>query len=112
MVIPVADGVEILSYFAAILLVDGIFKHATFCKFICPIGQFNFVAATLSPLEVEVRDQQVCSSCHTKDCIRGRREPASDLVVLQRGCELALFLPAKAGNMDCTFCLDCVHASR
>jgi ferredoxin len=100
----------ILGYFAAILLVDGIFKHATFCKFICPIGQFNFVAATVSPLEVEVRDQQVCSSCNTRDCIRGRRDPTSDLVVLQRGCELALFLPAKAGNMDCTFCLDCVHA--
>src|SRR6185503_11736207 len=27
-----------------------------------------------------------------------------------RGCELALFLPAKVGNLDCTFCLDCVQA--
>jgi hypothetical protein len=27
-----------------------------------------------------------------------------------RGCELALFQPSKVGNMDCTFCLDCVHA--
>src|SRR5262249_3887548 len=26
------------------------------------------------------------------------------------GCELHLFLPRKAGNMDCTACLDCVHA--
>ena len=47
--------------------------------------------------------------CHTKDCIRGRREPVSDLVTI-RGCELALFQPRKVGNMDCTFCLDCVHA--
>jgi ferredoxin len=100
----------IVGYFAAILLVDGLFKHAAFCKFICPIGQFNFLASTVSPLEVEVRDREVCPSCHTKDCIRGRRDPASDLVVLQRGCELALFLPSKVGNMDCTFCLDCVHA--
>jgi hypothetical protein len=30
--------------------------------------------------------------------------------VLQRGCELRLFLPSKVGNMDCTLCLDCVHA--
>src|SRR4030095_2201564 len=28
----------------------------------------------------------------------------------QRGCELALFQPKKSGNMDCTFCLDCIHA--
>jgi hypothetical protein len=104
----------IVGYFAAVLLVDGLFKHATFCKYVCPIGQFNFIAATASPLEVAVRDHEVCDTCGTKDCIRGRREPAgrtdSELVILRRGCELALFQPAKVGNMDCTFCLDCVHA--
>jgi ferredoxin len=100
----------IVGYFAAVLLVDGLFKHATFCKYICPIGQFNFLAATVSPLEVQVRDLHVCSGCHTKDCIRGRHAPDADLVILQRGCELALFQPSKFGNMDCTFCLDCVHA--
>ena len=31
-------------------------------------------------------------------------------VIVQRGCELGLFLPAKVGNIDCTFCLDCVQA--
>ena len=100
----------IVAYFVAALLVDSVFKHASFCKFVCPIGQFNFVASTLSPFEVKVRDMDVCSACKTKDCIRGRREPSNQLVVLQRGCELALFQPRKAGNMDCTFCLDCIHA--
>jgi len=115
-----------LAYFAAVLLIDGLFKHASFCKFVCPIGQFNFIASTLSPLEVQVRDQGVCNRCATKDCIKGRREVAATgnlarsqnsvggtapaLVILQRGCELALYLPRKVGNMDCTFCLDCVHA--
>src|SRR5580704_8645923 len=99
----------IVAYFFSVLVVDGFFKHASFCKFVCPIGQFNFVASTLSPFEVKVREQDVCTRCHTKDCIRGRREPISDLVTI-RGCELALFQPSKVGNMDCTFCLDCVHA--
>ena len=67
------------------------------------------MASTFSPLEVKVRDQDVCTRCETKDCIRGRREPVSDLVTI-RGCELALFQPRKVGNMDCTFCMDCVHA--
>src|SRR5262249_15373843 len=26
------------------------------------------------------------------------------------GCELQLFQPRKVGNLDCTFCLDCVQA--
>lgn len=99
----------IIAYFAGALVVDCLFKHASFCKFVCPIGQFNFVSSLISPLEVKMRDQRVCSSCKTRDCIRGRREPATQLVVI-RGCELALFQPLKAGNMDCTFCLDCLHA--
>ena len=100
----------IIGYFAATLFVDLLFKHAAFCKFVCPIGQFNFVASTLSPLEVKVREQPVCNSCATKDCIRGTREKELKLVVIQRGCELALFQPRKTGNLDCTFCLDCVQA--
>lgn len=100
----------IVAYFGGALLIDAVFKHATFCKFVCPIGQFNFVASTASPLEVAVRDGDVCAGCATKDCIRGVREPAAPLVVIQRGCELALFQPRKVGNVDCTFCLDCVQA--
>jgi ferredoxin len=100
----------ILLYFGGALVVDSIFKHASFCKFVCPIGQFNFVASTISPLEVKVRDMDVCTSCRTKDCIRGRREHPESLTVIQRGCELALFQPRKVGNMDCTFCLECVQA--
>jgi ferredoxin len=107
---PWWTAVLIISYFAGALVIDAIFKHAPFCKYVCPIGQFNFVSSTVSPLEVAVRDQDVCTACATKDCIRGRRELAEPLVVIQRGCELALFQPRKVGNLDCTFCLDCVQA--
>jgi cytochrome c oxidase assembly factor CtaG len=91
-----------LGYFAAAFLIDGLFRGASFCKYLCPIGQFNFVQSLVSPLEVQVRDRAVCAACRTKDCIRGR-----DGIP---GCELGLFQPRKAGNLDCTFCLDCVHA--
>src|SRR6202167_2685803 len=65
----------IAAYFVAALGIDGVFKHASFCKFVCPIGQFNFVASLVSPLEVKVRDQGVCSACATKDCIKARQSP-------------------------------------
>jgi ferredoxin len=91
-----------LGYFGAAFLIDGLFRGASFCKYVCPIGQLNFVQSLVSPLEVKARDPVVCASCRTKDCIRGR-----DGIP---GCELHLFLPRKAGNMDCTACLDCVHA--
>jgi polyferredoxin len=98
----------ILAYFLGALLVDTVFRQASFCKYVCPIGQFNFVASTLSPFEVSVRDRETCGACATHDCIRGRRD--AEGAVRQRGCELALFQPLKVGNVDCTFCLDCVYA--
>ena len=100
----------VAGYFAAALVVDAFFTNASFCKYVCPIGQFNFAASTVSPLEVRVRDHDVCASCTTLDCIKGTRAAHDANLVLQRGCELALFQPKKVGNMDCTFCLDCVYA--
>lgn len=107
---PRGTALLLLCYFATILGVDLVFQGASFCKHVCPIGQWNFVASTLSPLEVKVREAATCATCRTHDCIRGRREPAPARAVTQRGCELGLFLPGKVGNLDCTFCLDCVHA--
>jgi cytochrome c oxidase assembly factor CtaG len=91
-----------LGYFMAALAIDGWFRGAAFCKYVCPIGQFNFVQSLVSPLEIRVRDTATCSRCTTKECIRG-----SSAVP---GCELHLFQPRKVGNLDCTFCLDCVHS--
>ena len=135
-----------LAYFAIALVVDTIFRGAAFCKYVCPLGQFNFFGSLISPLEIKVRRPATCATCRTKDCIQpahiqvpsasssGQRtmsrtapppmktaeaaptpperrawEP-DPLFSDQRGCELWLFQPRKAGNMDCTFCLDCIHA--
>ncbi len=99
----------VIGYFTLAFLIDGLFRGATFCKYLCPIGQFNFLNSLVSPTEVSVRDTSVCDSCVTKDCIQGRKDP-TDGRLLQNGCELYLFQPKKVGNMDCTFCMECIHA--
>ena len=70
--------------------IDGFFRGASFCKYVCPIGQFNFVQSLVSPLEVKVREPDVCTSCRTKDCIRG-----GDGIP---GCELNLYQPRKTAT--------------
>jgi ferredoxin len=118
--LPRATAWLVLGYFGAALAIDVVFTGASFCKYVCPVGQFNFLASTLSPLEIRPRRLDTCRACQTADCIKGRPAPASSaavvdapaapLRVLQRGCELHLFVPAKVGNLDCTLCLDCVRA--
>jgi cytochrome c oxidase assembly factor CtaG len=91
-----------LGYFIAAFVIDGFFREGSFCKYVCPIGQFNFVQSLVSPFEVGVHDPDLCATCRTHDCIRGRGQTP--------GCAMDLFQPRKSSNMDCTFCLDCVHA--
>jgi cytochrome c oxidase assembly factor CtaG len=99
---PIWTAWLILNYFLVAFAIDSLFSGASFCKYVCPIGQFQFVASLVSPLEVKVREPSVCASCKTHDCVRGNAR--------QRGCEMELYLPRKSGNFDCTFCLDCVRA--
>jgi cytochrome c oxidase assembly factor CtaG/polyferredoxin len=99
---PVCTAWLILSYFLTAFVLDAFFQGASFCKYVCPIGQFQFITSLVSPLEVKVREPQVCARCKTHDCLRGNPQ--------QRGCETELYLPRKRGNLDCTFCLDCARA--
>jgi cytochrome c oxidase assembly factor CtaG/polyferredoxin len=92
----------VVAYILAAFLVGAFFRKAAFCKYLCPIGQFQFAASSASPFEVRVRETDICARCTTHDCLRGGpRSP---------GCEMELHLPSKSGNLDCTFCLDCVRA--
>jgi cytochrome c oxidase assembly factor CtaG/ferredoxin len=99
---PIWTAWLVLSYFLAAFVIDAFYRGASFCKYVCPVGQFQFINSLVSPLEVKVRAPDVCVSCRTHDCLRGNDH--------QRGCETDLHLPDKVGNLDCTFCLDCVRA--
>jgi polyferredoxin len=142
-----------VAYFGVAFAVDTVFRGAAFCKYVCPLGQFNFFGSLISPLEIKVRQPAMCDACRTKDCIQTAHIPVPATISSrqmsvplttaqpqqmkieprrhgeqraiaensvssvppwlssdQRGCELWLFQPRKAGNMDCTFCLDCIHA--
>ena len=52
---PIWTAWLIINYFLAAFAIDALFSGASFCKYVCPIGQFQFVASLVSPLEVKVR---------------------------------------------------------
>jgi len=51
---PIWTAWLIINYFLIALAIDAFFSGASFCKYVCPIGQFQFVASLVSPLEVKV----------------------------------------------------------
>lgn len=50
----------VVGYFVASFVLEAWFGESPFCKYVCPLGTFNFVGSTISPLQITVRDAAVC----------------------------------------------------
>ena len=131
---PVLTAGLMVMYFLAILVVDAAFAAGTFCKYVCPLGNYNMLLSGASPTVIAARDPSVCASCAGKYCLNGRStkdqiavQSTTDLHGLQTlpmftlgstalqsgvfpGCETQLYVPTIRGNQDCTLCLNCVRA--
>ncbi|MCP4426000.1 MAG: FesM [Chloroflexi bacterium] len=92
----------IVAYFVAAFILEAIFAESPFCKYVCPLGTFNFIGSTISPLQISVASQDVCQTCVGKECVNGS--------VQTLGCGTELFAPQIKSNIDCVFCLDCARA--
>jgi Fe-S-cluster-containing hydrogenase component 2 len=75
---------------------------------VCPLGTFNFLYSSISPTQITNRDLQTCRDCVGHECING--QVAADGALVQQGCQLELYVPTIQSNLNCTLCLDCVHA--
>ena len=92
-----------VGYFGAALAVDTLFKAGTFCRYVCPLGNFNFVFSSASPTQITAVDHDVCRSCEHKPCLQGRytgekrekrKEKSSSPYPLQtNGNKPAAFIP-------------------
>ncbi len=98
----------VLFYFAASFTLELFFTGSPFCKYVCPLGTFNFIGSTVSPLQITVNNQDICRTCVGKECVNGSRNAGGGWEML--GCGTELFPPQVQSNLDCTMCLDCARA--
>jgi len=124
---PLLTAWVIVAYFVASFVLEMIFTESAFCKYVCPLGTFNMVYSTASPLQITAKDQAVCKTCVGKECLNGSYQSAPVILVDEikdgapvrthtngpsgvLGCGLELFVPQVKSNLECTMCLDCVRA--
>jgi polyferredoxin len=97
----------VIAYFLLAFLLEFIFSESPFCKYICPLGTFNYIGSTVSPLQIDVASQDICRTCAGKECVNGRKDAGQSSML---GCGTELFPPQVTSNIDCTMCLDCARA--
>jgi ferredoxin len=94
----------VLGYFGSAWVIDTLFPAGTFCRYVCPLGNFNFVLASASPTIVSTIEPSVCLSCEQKPCLHGRisdhataearwRTPSGALLHANDGPRKAAFIP-------------------
>lgn len=91
-----------VAYFMTAFVLEAFFTRNSFCLYVCPLGTFNFLYSTVSPLQITARNLDTCRDCQGHECINGS--------ATQQGCQLELFVPTMQSNLNCTLCLDCVKA--
>lgn len=99
---PALTAWLVIGYFVAAFVLEALFAESPFCKYVCPLGTFNFTASAISPLQITARSADVCRTCVGKECVNGSAQVA--------GCGTELFVPQIRSNLDCTVCLDCARA--
>ncbi|GGJ66710.1 4Fe-4S binding protein [Deinococcus aquiradiocola] len=68
---PGITAALIVGYFLALLLTDAVFPAGTFCRYVCPLGNFNMLLSGVSPTMIQARDPDVCRTCTGKECVNG-----------------------------------------
>lgn len=79
-----------------------LYENRVFCRYICPVGGFIGLYSLLAPLELRVKDTQVCREHTPKDCLIGTEN--------SYGCPWMVFPGNLTRNTYCGLCTECLKA--
>jgi hypothetical protein len=89
----------LLSLAAMSLLMAVVWEHRAFCRYLCPVASFISAYSAVGRLMVRNRDDEVCSTCKGKPCLRGNDKGWA--------CSFGLYVPRITRNTDCGVCTEC-----
>lgn len=74
-----------------------------FCRSLCPAGVLLSVYGRFTPVQLDVKDPDVCAACATRDCVSAARRDRLDA----RSCPSLLRPFARSPSDGCVLCLQC-----
>jgi len=97
---PRATAVVLLGFALIALGLSLPFERRVFCRYVCPVGGFVGLYATTAPLELRVRDPDVCRRHTEKTCYVGNEKGY--------GCPWFVFPASLERNTYCGLCMECL----
>lgn len=97
---PLATGLVLLLFVVVALALSLIFERRSFCRYVCPVSGFIGLYSMAAPVELRVRDPEVCRTHTQKTCYLGNAQGY--------GCPWLVFPGALERNTYCGLCTECL----
>lgn len=78
-----------------------VFERRAFCRYLCPVGGFIGLYSQTAPIELRIKNKQVCAACKGKPCYNGSP--------IGYGCPWDVFPGGLTKNTYCGLCLECLR---
>ena len=98
---PNITGIVLAAMFFAAIGLSTIFERRAFCRYLCPVGGFIGLYSQTAPVELRIKDKQVCAACEGKPCYSGSIEGY--------GCPWDVFPGGLTKNSYCGLCMECLR---
>jgi polyferredoxin len=99
---PAVTGIVLLAFVLVAVALSLVYERRTFCRYVCPVGGFIGLYSMAAPVEVRVKDVDVCRTHDTKDCYLGNEHGF--------GCPWLVFPGSLTRNTHCGLCLECLKS--
>src|SRR5512139_1860270 len=98
---PYITSIVLAAMLFAALGLSLVFERRAFCRYLCPVGGFIGIYAQTAPLELRIKDKQVCASCVGKPCYNGSETGY--------GFPWDVFPGGLTKNTYCCLCMECIR---
>ena len=98
---PNITGIVLAAMLFAAIGLSIVFERRSFCRYLCPVGGFIGLYSQAAPLELRIKDKQVCVTCEGKPCYNGS--------AAGYGCPWDVFPGGLTKNSYCGLCMECIR---
>jgi polyferredoxin len=98
---PNITGIVLAGMLFAAIGLSTVFERRAFCRYLCPVGGFIGLYSQTAPIELRIKDKQVCATCEGKPCYNGSTNGY--------GCPWDVFPGGLTKNTYCGLCMECLR---
>src|SRR5215216_3133410 len=98
---PNITGIVLAAMLFAAIGLSTVFERRAFCRYLCPVGGFIGIYSQTAPIELRIKNKQVCANCEGKPCYNGSSAGY--------GCPWDVFPGGLTKNTYCGLCMECIR---